>query len=93
MALFAVFNHYTDQAELVAKIRPQHRLFLGELLQQGTVAAYGPLGDASQGLVIVQAESANDAERLMDQDPLFREGLIADRTILEWTVANGPFGQ
>ncbi|GAA1487173.1 YciI family protein [Brachybacterium fresconis] len=89
MALFAVQYTYTDDADRVAIYRPEHREHLSELHREGTLLLSGPLGGGPGGLLIVTADSEEDALAKLDGDPFKREGVIIDRVAREWTVVIG----
>lgn len=89
MALFAVQYTYTDDDDLVAAFRPEHREFLTALHAEGTLLLSGPLGGAPGGLLVVTAQTVEDALAALDADPFRREGVIIDRTAREWTVVIG----
>ncbi|WP_422116271.1 YciI family protein [Brachybacterium sp. UNK5269] len=89
MATFAVQYTYSDDADRVAAFRPEHREHLAELHRMGTVLVSGPLGGAPGALLIVSADSVEDALMKLDADPFRREGLIIDRVAREWTVVIG----
>lgn len=89
MATFAVQYTYSDDADRLAAFRPEHREHLAELHRQGTVLLSGPLGGTPGALLIVSADSVEDALARLDADPFRREGLILDRSAREWTVVIG----
>lgn len=89
MAIFAVQYTYIDDAQRVATFRFEHREHLSELHREGTLLLSGPLGDGPGALLVVTAESAEDALAKLDGDPLKRERLIVDRVAREWTVVIG----
>ncbi|GAA1488730.1 YciI family protein [Brachybacterium sacelli] len=89
MALFAVQYTYTDDADRVAIYRPEHREHLDELHREGTLLLSGPLGGTPGGLLVVVAQSEEDALAKLDGDPFKREGVIIDRSAREWTVVIG----
>lgn len=89
MAVFAVQYTYTDDAQSVATFRPEHREHLSELHREGTLLLSGPLGDGPGALLVVKAESAEDALAKLDGDPFKRERVIVDRVAREWTVVVG----
>ncbi|SLN02543.1 hypothetical protein FM106_23430 [Brachybacterium faecium] len=89
MATFAVQYTYTDDAERVAIHRPEHREHLAELHREGTLLLSGPLGDGPGALLVVAADSAEDALAKLDGDPFKRERVIVDRVAREWTVVIG----
>ncbi|WP_193105152.1 YciI family protein [Brachybacterium sp. FME24] len=89
MAIFAVQYTYTDDADRVATFRPEHRAHLDELHREGTLLLSGPLGGGPGGLLIVTADSEEDALAKLDGDPFRREAVIIHRVAREWTVAIG----
>jgi len=89
MAVFAVTYTYTDDAQRVATFRPEHREHLAELHREGTLLLSGPLDDGSTALLVVVADSADEALAKLDGDPFKRERVIVDRSAQEWTVVIG----
>jgi uncharacterized protein YciI len=93
MTVFAVQYIYDEQARRRDKVRPEHRTFLGRLLEQGALLASGPLADdgAPGALLIMSAASAAEVGSLLDADPFNREGLIKARVVRQWTPVFGPW--
>ncbi|MFC7464849.1 YciI family protein [Brachybacterium sp. GCM10030252] len=89
MAVFAVQYTYTDDAEKVQAVRPEHREYLQELHAAGTLLLAGPLGGTPGGLLIVRAGSEEEALAAVDGDPFVRDGVVIDRSAREWTVSIG----
>lgn len=89
MAWFIVEIRYIP--EKLADVRPRHRSFIEELAAQGTVAVAGPLADDSGGVVIYQAESAEALQSIIDADPYYTEGVIAERTVREFAPVLGSW--
>lgn len=89
MALFAVQYTYTDDAEQVQAVRPEHREHLRELLAAGTLLLAGPFVGTPGGLLVVRADSEEDALAALAGDPFLRESVIIDRSVHEWTVSIG----
>ena len=90
MAAYAVQYTYIDDSERIAIYRPEHREHLAELHREGTLLLSGPLGGGAPGaLLVITAESAEDALAKLDGDPFKRERVIADRVAREWTVVIG----
>src|SRR5699024_597542 len=73
VATYAVQYTYTEDADRVAIYRPEHREHLAELHREGTLLLSGPLGDGPGALLIVVADSAEDALAALDGDPFKRE--------------------
>jgi uncharacterized protein YciI len=91
MSNFAVTYHYTDDIELVNAIRPSHRVWLGEQLEQGSLLASGPMVNRPAALLIWKADSIEELNTLLDQDPFEIAGAITERTIEEWNTVFGPW--
>lgn len=93
MSTFAV--EYTYDAARSAdadRIRPEHRAFLRDLLDQGRLLASGPWVDEQPGaLLLVVADDVLAVTELLDADPFHHAGLITSRTIRRWNPVIGPF--
>lgn len=92
MSFYAVRYTYVDDPR-VEQVRPEHRRFLGSLVEAGHLKASGPYVDVTPpaALLIFEAASAADVERLLAEDPFQREHLVADATITEWNPVLGVF--
>jgi uncharacterized protein YciI len=94
LTTFAVEYTYdiTRTAEM-DEIRPDHRAYLHDLLEEGTLLASGPwLDSATPGaLLLVMADDADAARRILDQDPFQRAKFITHRTVRAWNPVIGPF--
>lgn len=93
MSVFAVQYLYVDDAEAVSAIRPAHREWSSQLLEQGTLLASGPMVDSPRALLIFRSASIESMNDLLNQDPMEIAGLIAERTISQWNPVFGPFSQ
>lgn len=91
MAIFAVQYFYMADPEELAAIRPEHRIWLGKLLDEGVMLASGPMVDYPGALLIFKANSAEELAALLDHDPFDIAGFIGERTIGEWNPVFGPF--
>jgi uncharacterized protein YciI len=91
MAIFAVTYKYIDDPELVNQIRPPHRVWLQELLDQGVLLVSGPMVNRAASLLVFRSDSAEDLNALLDQDPLEVAGVISERMIEEWNTVFGPW--
>ena len=91
MPIFAVTYKYLDDPELINQIRPTHRVWLGELLEQDVLLVSGPLVHRAASLLVFRAETADQLSALLDQDPLEIAGVITERTIEEWNTVFGPW--
>jgi uncharacterized protein YciI len=91
MAIFAVTYSYSASEAELAEIRPTHREFFKELLEQGVLLASGPMVDRPGALLIVRADSVEKVDALLDQDPIDIAGYIGARAIAEWNPVFGPW--
>lgn len=73
MKYFAVFLPMKDQ-ELSQMYRAQHLAYLEDLAQQGKIFVRGRFVDGAGGLVIYQAETLEEAEKLAKADPYITSG-------------------
>jgi uncharacterized protein YciI len=91
MATYAVTYTYGASSEQLSEIRPIHRAYLSELLEQGTLLASGPFVDAEGALLILSADSVSSVAEILDQDPFDIAGFISERAITEWNPVFGPW--
>ena len=73
-----------DEPDRVRAVAPQHVAYWRGLTLPGYVG--GPFADRSGGLITFEAESGDSAERLVANDPFFREGLLHSRWLEQWLV-------
>lgn len=84
MALFATMITFGD-TEARDRIRPDHRVYLAQLFDEGKLVESGPYVDDTGALLIYEAESEADVRELLANDPYsMTQGVIADLTIKEW---------
>jgi uncharacterized protein YciI len=95
MPVFAVHYVYDDREELRMQTRPEHRAFLFDMAEQGVVLAAGAYADAGQpgGIIVVRADSAAQAEQVLDPDPYRQVGVLIGREAREWGQALGPWAE
>ena len=90
MAKFAVTITFADFAARDAA-RPEHRVYLKSLFDQGKLVESGPFVDDTGALLIYEAESQAQVEAWFDEDPYARAGnVVAERTIKEWNRVFPP---
>lgn len=92
MSFFAVHYAYTSDSAALDAARPEHRAYLGALVEQGTLVASGPYVDAEpSALLIFRAESAQAVRSMLDADPFQIAGLVEQTTITQWNPVLGVF--
>lgn len=80
----AIIQHYVATPEKVDAIRPAHRAYLAELKASGKLFASGPFTDGTGALIIYKAESAEEAQALLENDPFYKEGVFGPWQIRPW---------
>ena len=83
---YAAIAQYTPDAATIAKARPAHREYLSGLMQQGKLVISGPFSDDRGGLLIYEAASPAEAEKLVADDPFARHGVFLSWEIRPWNV-------
>jgi uncharacterized protein YciI len=91
MAIYAVTYKYIDDPELINQIRPSHRVWLKELLDQDILLVSGPMVNRAASLLVFRSESVEELSSLLDNDPLEVAGVIEERIIEEWNTVFGPW--
>jgi len=81
MLLFMSINHYKPDADraLINRTIPLHREWAKRQLAAGVLVQAGKWGD-NGGMIVVKAETREEADRVVDQDPLVQAGLITFET-------------
>jgi uncharacterized protein YciI len=80
---FATMFSYGN-AERIAEARPRHREYLTRLKEEGKLFASGPFEDDSGALIIYEADSEDDARRLVEADPFHEAGIFQSYTMKPW---------
>jgi len=72
-----------------------HVTFLQSLIEAGKIKASGPVAGLGKraGFIIMTADSREEVEQMIAQDPFAIEGLIDELTILTWDPMFGAFAQ
>jgi hypothetical protein len=84
---FAAIIEYLNDPEKVQSIRPIHRQYLASLRDRGQLAAAGPFTDGTGALIVYEAESAADAEKLLQDDPFNKNGIFLKYVLRPWNPA------
>ena len=93
MSIFAVSYTYSDDVATRDEVRPSHRAFLRALNTDGVVRASGPVDGGVGALLILEAESADAALAVLDEDPFALRGLVAERGVRQWDVVIGGLAE
>ncbi len=97
MSLFVLIGKTgPDAAARRSAVRPRHLEHLQALERAGRIRLAGPLLEPEEGnpcgsLVVFEAESAEAARAVAEQDPYVTEGVLATWEVLSFTqVIPGP---
>ncbi len=83
---FAAIIEYSQDKAKIAAVRPVHRQHLAQLKANGQLAASGPFTDDSGALIVYEAASAEEAERLLKGDPFHANGIFLRWQLRPWNV-------
>ncbi|HCA41933.1 MAG TPA: hypothetical protein DEP28_01625 [Bacteroidetes bacterium] len=68
------FNETGTQEDF--KIMGEHFVYLKDLMQKGILFFAGPCLDASMGLALFSAGSLEEAEKILNDDPAVKKGVV-----------------
>jgi uncharacterized protein YciI len=87
---FAAIIEYLQDKARIGEIRPVHREYLASLKAKGQLAASGPFTDDSGALIIYEAASKEEAEKLLQGDPFHQNGIFLKWQLRPWNpvIAN-----
>lgn len=83
---FAAIIEYTPDTAKVQTVRPVHRQYLTSLKERGQLVAAGPFTDDSGALIIYEAASREDAEKLVQGDPFCQNGIFVTWQLRPWNT-------
>lgn len=83
---FAALIDYTTDASKIAETRPLHREYLKKLLDTGHIAISGPFTDDKGGLLVYEADTLEEAEGYVSNDPFAKAGVFVRWTIRPWKI-------
>lgn len=94
MSIYAVTYAYVPETDAMNEARPAHVDFLGTLYENGRLLASGRLveTDPLGALLIITGEDQAEVETLMNDDPLYAGGFVAERLVRRWNIAFGVVG-
>ena len=81
---YAAIIEYTRDNDKVQSIRPVHRQYLMSLRERGQLAAAGPFTDDSGALIVYEAASVEEAEKLLQGDPFHQNGIFLTYVLRPW---------
>jgi uncharacterized protein YciI len=85
MKFAAIIEYIQDKAK-IGEIRPTHRQYLTSLKEKGQLVACGPFTDDSGALIVYEAATKEDAEKLLQADPFNQNGVFVKWQLRPWNV-------
>ena len=87
---FAAIIEYAQDKAKIAEIRPTHRQYLTKLKEGNQLVASGPFTDDSGALIVYEAATKEDAEKLLKGDPFSQNGIFIKYQLRPWNpvIAN-----
>ena len=88
MARFLVLTTFSSAEKRMAH-RAEHRVYLNQLVDQGSLLMAGPFADERGGLIVFEAEDETAVRAMMDDDPFTINGVFATTEIRPWVLVAG----
>ncbi len=85
MKYAAIIEYLQDKAK-VSELRPVHRQYLTSLKEKGRLVACGPFTYDSGALIIYEADSKEEAEKLLQADPFNQNGVFLRYQLRPWNA-------
>jgi uncharacterized protein YciI len=87
---YAAIIEYSQDKTKIQSLRPTHRQYLASLCERGQLAVSGPFTDDSGALIVYEADSADEAEKLLRGDPFHQNGIFLSYVLRPWNpvIAN-----
>jgi uncharacterized protein YciI len=87
---YAAIIEYSRDKDRIESVRPVHRQYLMTLRDRGQLAISGPFTDDSGALIVYEAASAEEAEKLLQADPFHANGIFLSYVMRPWkpVIAN-----
>jgi len=84
--IYAAIAKYTPDASVIAKARPAHREYLTGLRDQGKLVISGPFQNDTGGLLVYEAETSEQVEAMIREDPFAKQGVFLSWEIRPWNI-------
>jgi uncharacterized protein YciI len=81
---YAAIIEYAQDPARIQSLRPVHRQYLATLRERGQLAASGPFTDDSGALIVYEAGSPEEAEKLLQGDPFHQNGIFVKYVLRPW---------
>lgn len=87
--MFIITGSYVVPIEGVERVLPRHWEYLDKLNDQGILVFSGPMKPRTGGVIILNLDSREEIDRLLEKDPFYIEHIV-DYNIIQFipTKAN-----
>ena len=94
MKYFLLISKYVKPLAEVERVLPAHREFLQRYYDAGMFIVSGPLNPRTGGVILATAQSRDEIQDCLEEDPFFVEG-VSEYEILEFsaTKQSEPWGR
>lgn len=83
---FAAIIKYSQDKEKIQSLRPTHRQSLATRREHGQLAASRPFTGDSGALIVYQAASAQEAEKILQGDRFHQNGIFLKYVLQPWNL-------
>ena len=84
--IYAAICKYTPDTSIIAKARPSHREYLTSLMSRDKLVISGPFTDDKGGLLVYEADSEDEVDKMIREDPFAIHGVFVSWEIRPWNV-------
>ena len=85
--IFMCLMNYSDEHDRIIAVRAHHQSYLTRLVDERKIISAGSfIPEDDGGLFLYEADSLEEAEGLVNDDPFVREGLIVSWKLREYEV-------
>lgn len=81
--MFLILLRYTKPLEQVDRLLDEHRAFLERQYAEGAFLLSGRKEPRTGGVILARAESQDEIERILKEDPFYREN-VAEYSVIEF---------
>jgi hypothetical protein len=84
--IYAAICKYTPDSATIARTRPSHREYLTGLQERDKLVISGPFQDDTGGLLVYEADSVEEVDKMVREDPFGIHGVFVSWEIRPWNV-------
>jgi uncharacterized protein len=89
---FAAIIEYVPDNDKIQSLRPVHRQYLTSLRERGQLVIAGPFTDDTGALIVYEAATREEAEKLLQGDPFHQNGIFVRWVLRPWNPVMANHG-